>query len=126
MASYCRIPDSLFAVVANGSGNNAALADPRGRERREPAVRLGLVAGSAFAAAATNADSGTGAFPFLGRYQLQSSPLTVLAPPVADTVLAVTRTRFAVRMSWRTVHRPSYMAESSRQLALAVVSGPVS
>ena len=105
MASYCRIPDSSFAVVANGSGNNAALADPRGRERREPAVRVGLVAaGSAFAATATNVGLGTGAVPFLGLHRLQSSPLAIFAPPVTGTGLDVTRTRFAVRIPWRTTH----------------------
>ena len=90
-------------------------------------VWLGLVAvGLAVVVIATTSgtDLGSDAMPFLGSYRLEISPLAVLAPLIAAIVLAVARTRFAARMSWRSVYWASYGAGLAWNVSLAVIPGP--
>lgn len=66
---------------------------------------------------------GTAGAPFLGRYRLQLSPLSLLAPAVATTVLALARAGWLDRVRWGILLAGAYLATLAWAVALAVVDG---
>ncbi|MFC0530695.1 hypothetical protein [Phytohabitans kaempferiae] len=66
---------------------------------------------------------GTDAAPFLGTYQWNAGPATVLAPVVAAVVISVAARGWWDRVSWPIVLLTGYLAGLMWTLALAVVNG---
>ena len=66
---------------------------------------------------------GTASAPFLGRYRLQLTPLSLLAPVVAGTVLATAAAGWFERARWGLVLAAGYLAGLAWALALALVDG---
>jgi methylthioxylose transferase len=67
---------------------------------------------------------GTASAPFLGRYRLQISPLSVLAPGVAAGILALGRVGWFARAGWARVATLSYLAALAWGIGLALSGGP--
>jgi hypothetical protein len=66
---------------------------------------------------------GTASAPFLGRYRFQLSPLSLLAPAVAATVLFSLATGWFERARWGLVLTTSYVGGLAWAIALALVDG---
>jgi hypothetical protein len=66
---------------------------------------------------------GTASAPFLGRYRLQLSPASLLAPSVALAVLAASAAGWFERARWGLVLTAGYLAGLAWALGLAVVDG---
>jgi methylthioxylose transferase len=66
---------------------------------------------------------GTASAPFLGRYRLQLSPLSLLAPLVAIVVLGVARSGWFDRVRFWVLLLGAYLAALAWALALALVDG---
>jgi hypothetical protein len=69
----------------------------------------------------TGARLGTASAPFLGRYRLQISPLSLLAPAVA--VVFISAWRWFSRLRWSALLVVSYVVGVAWALALALVDG---
>jgi hypothetical protein len=66
---------------------------------------------------------GTASAPFLGRYRLQLSPLSLLAPAVALAVLLAAASGWFERARWGLVLAAGYLAGLAWALSLALVDG---
>jgi hypothetical protein len=66
---------------------------------------------------------GTASAPFLGKYRLQLSPLSLLAPVVATAVLALGIGGWFERVRWGVVLTVGYLAGLAWALSLALVDG---
>jgi hypothetical protein len=96
------------------------------RERGDLSAWLALVALGALAtwlAVRAGADLGTASAPFLGRYRIQLSAATALAPLVAIVVIAIAARGRLHTVQWRIVLLASYFGLLSWACALALVDG---
>lgn len=108
------------------SGYGTARYRINGRELRDLLLWFVLAAiGLALTAWAVHSGArlGTASAPFLGRYRLQLSPLSLLAPAVAVGVLAIARSGWFERVTFRTTLLLAYLAGLAWALALALVDG---
>jgi methylthioxylose transferase len=98
----------------------------RKRERDDLSAWLALVVAGCLAtwlAVRAGADLGTASAPFLGRYRIELSAATALAPALAIAVIAIAQRRWFHTAQWRIVLLAAYCGLLSWGCALAFVDG---
>lgn len=122
-------PDPDEGTSGAGPGRPGQAGDGQGdppTEQLDLAVWLALVAvglGLTVLAVRAGARLGTGAAPFLGRYELVVTPASLLAPAVAAVVLVAAAKGVHERLRWPVLLLAGYAAAAGWALALVAVDG---